>query len=60
MAVTDPDQLRSILEAFVCTPNCPNCDGGGIVCEEHPQERWPEHDCGAAGMPCNPDRRDAE
>jgi hypothetical protein len=51
--------LRSITEAFTCTPDCPRCHGEGTVCEEHPDVAWGDGDgcCGAAGMPCNPERR---
>jgi hypothetical protein len=34
---------------------CPNCDGTGWVCEEHPDQPWEglhACSCGAAGAPC--------
>jgi hypothetical protein len=34
---------------------CSLCDGGGLVCEEHPDQPWQGPHactCGAAGMPC--------
>lgn len=55
----------SILEAFICVPDCPTCLGTGHVCEDHPTKAWGDiigqgSDtepgtvcwCGAAGAPC--------
>lgn len=50
--------LGRIEDAFACEPGCPYCGGDGIVCEDHPLERW-EH-CGAPGMPCRPKDRSVE
>ncbi len=46
--------LGSIVDEFVCSPECPICLGSGIVCEDHPDQPWDDGDgcCGAPGMPC--------
>jgi hypothetical protein len=28
------------------------CDGGGWVCEQHPEREWPHDDCAGPGEPC--------
>lgn len=53
-------QLHSILDEFACSPECPICEGHGMVCENHPDTIWRgivgEYDgtecCGGAGAPC--------
>lgn len=47
--------MGSITDEFICSPECPTCEGTGIVCEEHPTTSgaWQDETCcGAAGMPC--------
>jgi len=48
-----PNELpRLSVLAEIADENCPNCNGGGWVCENHPDKEWcSECDCGA-GMPC--------
>lgn len=36
----EAEPLRSIVDEFVCPPECPVCLGGGHVCEEHPSHAW--------------------
>lgn len=56
------DELPDITARFTCEPGCPYCGGDGIVCENHPLERWDPDDTGVgcgcgAGMPCRPENR---
>lgn len=52
--------MNSIVDEFICRPDCRFCRGEGHVCEDHPDRPWypvVRHedgacDCGAAGMPC--------
>lgn len=56
------EELGPISDMFVCRPDCPVCEGDGIVCEDHPMTPWrPDIErhsrddgtiCRAAGMPC--------
>jgi hypothetical protein len=31
---------------------CVRCQDAFWICENHPQEPWPCHQCSGAGMPC--------
>lgn len=49
--------LPSIVDQFTSSdPDCPSCQGGGIVCENHPHLPWDgiiQGGCGCgAGAPC--------
>lgn len=53
MTPAEHADLPTIDDLITCSPECPTCQGDGLVCEDHPDQPWLDrHDCGAPGMPC--------
>ena len=48
-------ELKKISDIDSADPDCPDCEGWGWVCEEHPDQFYinegGDH-CGAPGIPC--------
>jgi hypothetical protein len=55
LTADDNDGDRLIVYVpFVCSPECPICEGAGIVCENHPDQVWAEVTLPRHGCACGP------